>query len=187
MKFKRINLGLAALTLEIGKLKVWADFDDAFDKYPEDPNGVSVSDEQVRIALTEWWDFGIKLIENITGTLPEVEIPEETEVEETVDDTESKVYPSKFHHTLVGGSDGGVSFVTCPGQIRDYAKVSCEGINMPQHGSTKGTLDSSNRQCWWNMHKEPDKDTDIKCVTEDGEVHYYRINKSNVMVYGTCK
>jgi len=97
-----------------------------------------------------------------------------------------KVYPTKYHHTLVGGSDGGVSFVTCPGQIRDYVLVSCGDINMPQHGSSKGALDRENRQGWWNMYEEPDENTDIKCELADGTFHWYKIDKKKVVVYGDC-
>jgi hypothetical protein len=273
MKEKRVNLSIIAMIIKVGMTKVYRDLQEEFDKWPEDEDGTLVTFEQLNMGMVELENFAMKLIENVTGKLPDTDIiiepdPEEPKLEyetkfhhtnkgalvlcegQTMDfdscsvegieiprhnkdsggdkgretymhtthrpvfgdivckkdrklyryksgagiiygscnepDPESKYYPSKYHHTLVGGSDGGVSFVTCPGQKRDYASVSCEGINMRQHGSSKGTLDRENRQCWWNMREEPKENTDIECITEDGEKHYYRISKSKIVLRGLC-
>ena len=97
-------------------------------------------------------------------------------------------YPSRYHHTLVGGSDGGISFMSCPGQELDYKKCSCEGIDMPRHGwKNDGSTGDDGRQNWWNMFKEPKGDTDIVCVTKTGIEHRYKINKKQILLKGNCK
>jgi len=99
-----------------------------------------------------------------------------------------KIYPKRYHHTLVGGTDGGISFKACPGQILDYVKCSCEGIDMPRHNWVKdGTAPADNRQGWWRTKIEPKYNTDIICTTKTGVEHHYKIDKKEVVLRGNCK
>ncbi len=78
---KRINVAAAALAIQVGLFKVYSDLEEEFEKYPEDPNGVLVTLEQVRVGLELLEKTGLDYIENIIGTLPNVEIPVEEELE----------------------------------------------------------------------------------------------------------
>lgn len=108
------------------------------------------------------------------------------ETEETISTT--KLYPTKYHHTLVGGTDEGVSFVSCPNDKLNYKSCSCSGVDMPQHGSIFDTLDSEDRQGWWAMgsNSEPATNVDIICITQEDKKVYYKIDKEKINLYGDC-
>ncbi len=72
---KKINLEAVSLLIKIGMLKVYTDLEGEFKKWPEDPNGTLVTLEQVRMGLVKLEKYGMDLIEEIVGKLPNVKIP----------------------------------------------------------------------------------------------------------------
>ncbi len=144
MTEKKVNLDVISLAIKIGMLKVYKDLQEEFDEWPEDPNGTLVTYEQLKMGLVKLEKYGLDLIEDIVGTLPDVEIPIEEEVEEEVE-VEEEYIEHEFHHTQTNGPDGGQSLVMCPGETEKFDRCECNGVAIPYHGKDKGRLS------YWNM------------------------------------
>jgi len=148
MKEKKVNLDVIALAIEIGMLKVYADLQEKFDEFPEDENGTLVTFEQVKMGMVKLETYGLELIEDIVGTLPDVEIPVEEDpvIEPEEDHEEEEEYlEMNFHHTQTNGPDGGQSLVMCPGLDWRFDRVECNGVAIPYHGLDNGRIS------YWNM------------------------------------
>lgn len=99
-----------------------------------------------------------------------------TDVEEKEEPSTGN-YETKFHHTNVNGTDGGMAIVLCPGQVMNFDSVSCGGVNIPRHQSDRG------RETYWNMHEF--KTGDI--IAKKGNKIYRYPTKNGGLIFGSCK
>ncbi len=180
MKEKKVNLDVISLAIEIGMLKVYKDLQDEFDKWPEDPNGTLVTYEQLKMGLVKLEKYGLGLIEDIVGTLPDVEIPVEKPdpVVEKPEEEETEEYTDhEFHHTNTDTRDGGQSLVMCPGETEKFDRCECNGVAIPYHGLDKGRL------AYWSMFSSGGSGY-IICKKGDKKYRFKTIDKK--IVKGSC-